>query len=232
MRHVLIVDDNPDTRAIYENCSTDDVRLTTVPDGATALQIVDETPFDAVLLDLSMHPLDGLAVAQEIRRNEETHSNKKPVHLAFFTARVIDEEVQEVAAETNVEMIFNKPCDPFVLVERISLWLNSAARIQGKRQLRPSANQKGSAPSNWLIVLFALFLQGASITAFFYLNHQTQESWAIKWSEMKSQRDAMKIICDSNSEKKNALEVIIQKGNIETSPELVTERPCVVNKGE
>lgn len=237
MKQVLIVEDHADTRAIYANCSTDAIHLTTVASGETALEMIDENEFDAVLLDLSMHPLDGLQVAQEIRRNEETHTNKKRVHLAFFTARLIDETVQEVAAETDVEMIFQKPCDPFVLVEQVESWLDNTDYIQGKRGVRIQEKEKGKAHTALIVafigavalILTASYFQyqlAAQKERFDSAIHAEEEKWAKDWSLMKSERDRFKTNCDDVLKGKDSLEIFIQQKGLQAPPELLAEKGC------
>ncbi len=113
MAQVLVVDDNKDSRTLHlfalneagieaEGCSS----------GAEALTLLEEdTHIEAVLLDLSMPVMDGLTVAEEIRRNESLHPEKEPVHLAFLTGRDIDDPIARVAARTHVEQIIDKDGD-------------------------------------------------------------------------------------------------------------------------
>jgi hypothetical protein len=101
--------------------------------------------------------------------------------------------------------------------------------ICGERQMYVQRKaENGSAPSNWLILLLAVIAQIVVASLFFYLNHRTVDWWALQWSKEKSGKESMKVICDSNAEKKNALEIVLLQNNIQTSPELLTERPCVV----
>lgn len=126
MKKVFIVDDNLDYKEINEIIFKDSpCDLTVMTSGAEILTYLTKNggAADAVILDLSMPTLDGLTVAQEIRRNEELHPEKTPVKLAFFTARQIDEPIMRVAKQTNVEKIFNKPVDPFGFVEEVEEWL-------------------------------------------------------------------------------------------------------------
>ena len=112
---VLLVDDQPDTRKLTEVYfqNEPDVEFVSLASGAEALTYLSEndTDVDAVLLDLAMPTLDGLTIAEEIRRNENLHPRGKPVKLAFFTARSIDPPIERVKEQCNVERIFLKPVD-------------------------------------------------------------------------------------------------------------------------
>lgn len=66
---ILIVDDEPQLREQLESClSKQHYTVVTACNGATALEAVFDTPFDAVILDLMMPDIDGLKVLSEIRQ--------------------------------------------------------------------------------------------------------------------------------------------------------------------
>jgi two-component system nitrogen regulation response regulator NtrX len=66
---ILVVDDEPDIREAMEAVLRyEKYEVRTAPDGDRALALLDETPFDAVFLDLKMPGRDGLEVLEEIRR--------------------------------------------------------------------------------------------------------------------------------------------------------------------
>lgn len=127
MKKIFIVDDNLDYKEINEIIFRESLcKLTVMTSGAEILTYLNDEhgEADAVILDLSMPTLDGLTVAQEIRRNEALHPEKEPVHIAFFTARNIDAPIVRVAEKTNVERIFTKPVDPVEFVAEVEKWLD------------------------------------------------------------------------------------------------------------
>ncbi|MBA2354287.1 MAG: response regulator transcription factor [Acidobacteria bacterium] len=68
-RRVLVVEDNPDIAHLVELHLRDlpcDVDV--VIDGVAALDAVGARPYDAIVLDIMLPRLDGLAVCQEIRQ--------------------------------------------------------------------------------------------------------------------------------------------------------------------
>ena len=66
---VLIVDDEEDfATAIAEWLSKRDFRATAVFSGHDALQVLKETEYDVIVLDLKMPGMDGLQTLQEIRK--------------------------------------------------------------------------------------------------------------------------------------------------------------------
>jgi CheY-like chemotaxis protein len=119
----VIVDDNQDSRQLYEAwLGTVGINTKCFASGIDALKWleIDGNSPDAIILDLSMPVLDGLTVAEEIRRNEQLHSKRNPVKLAFFTAKNIDDAILRVAERNQVDRIFHKPED----MEEIVDWLN------------------------------------------------------------------------------------------------------------
>jgi signal transduction histidine kinase/ActR/RegA family two-component response regulator len=66
-RHVLVVDDNEINRLVAEAMlSTTGADLTLAVDGRDAVDKATETPFDAVLMDISMPVMDGVEAAKAI----------------------------------------------------------------------------------------------------------------------------------------------------------------------
>lgn len=71
-RCVLVVDDNRMNREVAQDLlELAHIRVTTASSGREALALLQSTPFDAVLLDVQMPEMDGLAVARHIRSNPQ-----------------------------------------------------------------------------------------------------------------------------------------------------------------
>jgi len=67
---VLVVDDDRSVaRMLARTLSAEGYRTATAEDGGTALALVERDAPDAVVLDLVMPGMDGLAVARRLRRN-------------------------------------------------------------------------------------------------------------------------------------------------------------------
>lgn len=129
---VLIIDDNPDMSAIYANCCKGlEVSIEVIDSGLDALSYLEKIQVDAVLVDLAMPTFDGISCVQEIRRNEKMHPNKTPVRLAFFTAHIVDEVVEGVMREYGVEKVYQKPIEPFELIDQIAAWLGQKNKVIG-----------------------------------------------------------------------------------------------------
>ena len=72
MKHILVVDDEPDIRRTLEAILAEEgYAVTTAGTAAEALDLVSDAIFDAVLLDIWLPDRDGLEVLKEIRVMED-----------------------------------------------------------------------------------------------------------------------------------------------------------------
>ena len=107
--HLLVADDNQINRFLAERVLTrEGARVTLVNDGLQAVNALRENPeaFDAVLMDIQMPVMDGLAATRAIR--EELGLTDLPV--IALTAAVMPEERQE-ALSAGVNDFLPKPMD-------------------------------------------------------------------------------------------------------------------------
>lgn len=71
-RHILVVDDDDDTRSLLkELCESTGFRVTTAVDGTVALECMQNERPDIVLLDLMMPGRDGFSVLKTVRETPE-----------------------------------------------------------------------------------------------------------------------------------------------------------------
>jgi CheY-like chemotaxis protein len=125
MIHAVFIDDNKDTHDLAELYGQQaGVAVKTFANGTDALKYLSDTPdqVDVVILDLMMAPLDGLTIAEEIRKNEEIHLITPPIKMAFLTAAEINEPVQRVGERVGLERIYRKPYDYGLLFKDIKGW--------------------------------------------------------------------------------------------------------------
>lgn len=119
-RRVLIVEDEELMREVvrdyfdhagYETCEAGT--------GTEALEKMEESDFDLVLLDIMLPEVDGLSVLRQIRK-----SNQVPVIL--ITARS-DEEDKLVGYEMGADDYMTKPFSPKVLLAKANALLKRAS---------------------------------------------------------------------------------------------------------
>ena len=73
MQHVLVVDDEPVIRALVAaGLQRDDLQVTGVADGATAIAAVETAAPDLVLVDVGLPGMDGREVLRRLRTNPDT----------------------------------------------------------------------------------------------------------------------------------------------------------------
>ena len=109
---ILVAEDDPALRRLIDMLLSNqgyDVR--TVNDGADALAAVEEWPPDALVVDVMMPRISGLTVCRELR----AHSVFAQVPIILLTARVFDEDIQQVMDLGGIEFM-NKPFNPRQLV--------------------------------------------------------------------------------------------------------------------
>jgi YesN/AraC family two-component response regulator len=89
-RTILIVDDDPGTLEIHSRIvqsQSSSYRVLQAHNGREALETLQETRADLVLLDLMMPELDGFGVLQAMREHEHTRS----IPVIVLTAQVLSE---------------------------------------------------------------------------------------------------------------------------------------------
>jgi two-component system, OmpR family, response regulator len=109
---ILIVDDD---QRLFELLSSylaqNDVKARSAGDGHTALRLLESSPVDAVLLDVMMPGMDGLAVLRKIRE-------KSDVPVIMLTAKG-DETDRVVGLELGADDYLPKPFSPRELLARL-----------------------------------------------------------------------------------------------------------------
>ena len=107
---VLVVEDDPQVREMYQMALGSRYQVVLAGDGLTALTIIDQKLPDVVVLDLGLPRVSGWDVYRDLRARAETQ--QLPVIVA--TARdARDIRKDEVAA------FLHKPVDPYALVAAV-----------------------------------------------------------------------------------------------------------------
>ncbi len=79
--HILVVDDEPKVRLLLRRCFEEEgYRITEAGSSAEAMELLDQSNFDLVTLDLNLPDVDGLTVAREIRA-------RSPVPIIMVTGK-------------------------------------------------------------------------------------------------------------------------------------------------
>jgi len=105
---VLIVDDTPDVRALYdEYLSARGFKVTTARDAETGIATATQSPPDVIVMDLSMPRIDGITAIRYLKADARTR--RIPVILLTgYPFRAIEEGALEAGADA----FMTKPCLP------------------------------------------------------------------------------------------------------------------------
>ncbi len=129
--HLLVVDDNETNRDVLSRrLEREGYRVSSAGNGRRALEMVRETSFDLVLLDLMMPEIDGFQVLSQMKADPELHD------IPVIMISALDEIHSVVRCiETGAEDYLNKPFDPVLLRARIGASLE-------KKRLRDEQTRK------------------------------------------------------------------------------------------
>ncbi|MDP1528613.1 MAG: response regulator [Rhodoferax sp.] len=123
---VLLADDHPVNRKVVEMILAQvDVELTSVENGAEAVQACREGNFDIVLMDMQMPVMDGLAATREIRLHEAAMGLAR-TPIIMLTANALAEHIASAEA-AGADRHLAKPFDAAELLQLVAT-LPQAAR--------------------------------------------------------------------------------------------------------
>lgn len=123
-RRVLVVDDNPVNRLVAEGMvKALGHHVDPADDGLAALQLLRQSTYDAVLLDVQMPRLDGYGVARALREDPAT----RDLPVIAMTATAVDGERERCLA-AGMDDFLTKPLDPVALSRILGRWLDDDER--------------------------------------------------------------------------------------------------------
>ena len=124
---VLLADDHPVNRRVVEMILAQaDVALTSVEDGAQALQAMRDADFDLILMDMQMPVMDGLTATREIRLHEAAMGLQR-TPVVMLTANALPEHITAGEA-AGADRHLAKPFDAAELLSLVVELPRSAAR--------------------------------------------------------------------------------------------------------
>jgi len=120
IKRVLIIDDEADVRSVICGCLEDIAGWDVVmADSAKEglVKVITESP-DAVLLDMMMPGMDGLAFLSALRN----YTQETSLPVIFLTAKSNLIESDQLL-DLNVKGVIAKPFDPFLFVKQVAKFL-------------------------------------------------------------------------------------------------------------
>ncbi|PWW34680.1 MULTISPECIES: response regulator transcription factor [Paenibacillus] len=117
MTQILVVDDDVHIRELITLfLRNEGFEIVVAKDGAEALDIVEKSPIDLVILDIMMPKLDGWELCREIRRMD--------LNMPLLMVTVKGESAQKVKGfQLGTDDYLTKPFDPLELVMRVKALL-------------------------------------------------------------------------------------------------------------
>ncbi len=122
---VLLVEDNADMRLYAGSILAEDYRLVEAGDGQEALAVVRQAWPDLIISDIMMPVMDGLALCQALKTDENTSH----IPVILLTAKG-SEEAQVTGLETGADDYIIKPFSSAVLLARVGNLLESRRRLR------------------------------------------------------------------------------------------------------
>jgi DNA-binding response OmpR family regulator len=119
MTRILIVEDDHQIAELIElYMKNDGYKIEKAGDGMMALQLLEGTPFDLVILDIMMPKMDGLEFCKEVRKNNQ-------VPILMVSAKVEDMD-KIIGLMTGADDYMSKPFNPLELSARVKALLRRA----------------------------------------------------------------------------------------------------------
>jgi two-component system OmpR family response regulator len=112
IKHVTIVEDDPDVRALLAHClGMNGYKVTALETGAEIENILTADPADLVILDVGLPGMDGLTITQKIRRHSD-------VAIIIVSGRG-DLTDRVVGLEIGADDYITKPFEPREILARV-----------------------------------------------------------------------------------------------------------------
>ncbi|WP_404784911.1 response regulator [Altericista sp. CCNU0014] len=116
IKHILIIDDEPDIREATQVCLevSKGWSVTTANSSKEGLAMAASEQPDAILLDVMMPDVDGLATFELMRANPETQH----IPVILLTAKAQPDDRRRFM-ELEITAVITKPYDPLTLADQI-----------------------------------------------------------------------------------------------------------------
>ena len=115
---VLAVDDSPENLSVITGLLNEEHKVKAARSGAKALEIINTSAPDLILLDITMPDMDGYEVMAILKSNPET----KDIPVIFLTALSEVEDEAKGFTLGAVDYIF-KPFNPLIVKARVATHL-------------------------------------------------------------------------------------------------------------
>lgn len=152
-KHVTIVEDDPDVRAVLErSLGADGYRVTALESGVGIEEVMSAGQVDLVILDVGLPDVDGLTITQQIRRYSD-------VAIIIVSGRG-DLADRVVGLEIGADDYVTKPFEPREIQARVRSVLRRGRR-QAEGEVEIGERHQRYGFGNWMLDATAQLLQDA-----------------------------------------------------------------------
>ncbi|HVS76116.1 MAG TPA: response regulator, partial [Steroidobacteraceae bacterium] len=120
-RRLLVIEDNPAERlSITELLGSEDIEITTAESGAAALDLMRETAFDCVVLDLALPDISGFDLLAEVQKDP----GLRDTPIVVFTGRELTMEEETELRQQAKSIVLKGVRSPERLLDETALFLH------------------------------------------------------------------------------------------------------------
>ena len=141
--HVLLVEDTEDSQMVATDMlERMGLRVTVADNGLKALEVLQDTAVDIILMDVHMPVMDGLQTTRQIRMRPELAQ----VPVLAMTAAALPKDREDCAA-AGMAAVITKPVNPNALLDALLRWLKPRvpASITSPNPVTPAAADREDA---------------------------------------------------------------------------------------
>ncbi len=118
-KKILIIDDQPFIiKLIQYNLKKRGYKTITETDGLKALENIDKTSPDLVIMDIRMPKITGTELCIKFREKD----NMKDIPIIILTGQ-LEEDTEEISRESGATDFMTKPFSPLELIKKIEQYL-------------------------------------------------------------------------------------------------------------
>lgn len=148
---ILMADDDPVLLALgAESLGAEGYDVSSVENGAAALDLVQREPFDLIVLDIEMPEMSGLAALREIRASEDEALATVPV---IMLTGLNDEDAIRACYDSGATSYIAKPVNWLNICHQVAFILKAGEDAQALRKAHARAEERSYAKDVALMML-------------------------------------------------------------------------------
>ncbi|MEO8051964.1 MAG: response regulator [Acidobacteriota bacterium] len=147
-KSILLVDDCiPSLKLARFLLTEDGFDVRTAENAEQALQALEKSVPDMILMDIQMPGMDGLALMRHLRRNWDGSLDNVPI--VAFTASAIKGD-EEIARAAGCDGYITKPIDTRTFVSIVQEYVGASSAVATPGRTRGAGSQSSSSVSSML----------------------------------------------------------------------------------